>query len=114
MNGYSAYGRVQNTTENPRSVEFRLLAQVTAALREAKDNAQDKQKLYDALIWNKKVWDTFALDLVDERNQLPKELKQSLVKLSAWVSKHTFAVMDGEGEIGALIDVNANVMEGLK
>lgn len=114
MKGYAAYGRVQNATEDPRNIEFRLLAQVTAALRMAKEHPDDRPKLYDALIWNKKVWDAFALDLVDANNRLPKELRQTLVNLSAWVSKHTFAVMDGNGQIDPLIEVNSNLMEGLK
>jgi flagellar protein FlaF len=114
MNGYAAYGRVQNTTEDPRRIEFRLLAQVTGALRAAQADPNDRPKLYNALIWNKKVWDTFMADLVDERNQLSGEIRKSLLKLGAWVSKHTFAVMDGKGTVDALIEVNSSVMDGLK
>ncbi len=114
MNGYAAYGRVQNTTEDPRRIEFRLLAQVTGALRAAQAEPDDRPKLYNALIWNKKVWDAFMVDLVDERNKLPKDMRQSLITLGAWVSKQTFAVMDGKASIDALIEVNANIMDGLK
>jgi len=114
MNGYAAYGRVQNTTEDPRRIEFRLLAQVTGALRTAQSNPNDRPKLYNALIWNKKVWDAFMSDLVDERNQLSGDVRKSLIKLGAWVSKHTFAVMDGKASIDALIEVNNSVMEGLR
>jgi flagellar protein FlaF len=114
MNGYAAYGRVQNTTEEPRRIEFRLLAQVTGALRAAQAELDNRPKLYNALIWNKKVWDAFMADLVDERNQLPGETRKSLLQLGAWVSKQTFAVMDGKAKVDALIEVNSNVMEGLK
>lgn len=114
MTGYAAYGRVQNAIEDPRKVEFRLLAQVTAALRAAQSQPDDRPKLYDALIWNKKVWDAFMIDLADERNRLPRDVRQPLINLAAWVSKQTFAVMDGKGAIDALIEVNSQVMEGLK
>jgi len=114
MNGYAAYGRVQNATEGPRQIEFRLLAQVTGALRAAKSDPNDRPKLYNALIWNKKVWDAFMADLVDERNQLSGDIRKSLISLGAWVSKQTFAVMDGKANIDALIEVNSSVMEGLK
>jgi flagellar protein FlaF len=114
MNGYAAYGRVQNTTEDPRRIEFRLLSQVTAALRTAKAQPNDRPKFYNALVWNKKVWDAFMVDLVDERNKLPKDIRQSLITLSAWVSKQTFAVMDGKASIDALIEVNINIIDGLK
>ena len=114
MKGYAAYDRVQNTTEGPRQVEYRLLAQVTSALRSAKAKPDDRPGFYNALVWNKKVWDAFLCDLVDDRNQLPKPTRQSLTKLAAWVSKQTFAVMDGNGSIDTLIDINANMMDGLK
>src|SRR6185369_17785799 len=71
MKGYAAYDRVQNTTEGPRQVEYRLLAQVTSALRAAKAKPDDRPGFYNALVWNKKVWDAFLCDLVDDRNQLP-------------------------------------------
>lgn len=114
MKGYAAYDRVQNTTEGPRQIEYRLLGQVTSALRAAKTKPDDRPGFYNALVWNKKVWDAFLCDLVDDRNQLPKPMRQSLMKLAAWVSKQTFAVMDGNGSIDTLIEINANIMDGLK
>jgi flagellar protein FlaF len=114
MKGYAAYDRVSKTTESPRQVEYRLLAQVTSALRAAKAKPDDRPNFYNALVWNKKVWDAFMCDLVDERNQLPKPMRDQLLTLASWVSKQTFRVMDGNGSIDALIDVNANIMDGLK
>jgi flagellar protein FlaF len=114
MKGYAAYERVSKTTENPRQVEYRLLAQVTAALRAAKATPDDRPKFYNALVWNKRVWDAFLCDLVDDKNRLPKPLRDQLLVLARWVSKQTFAVMDGKAGIDALIDINATIMDGLK
>jgi flagellar protein FlaF len=114
MNGYAAYGRVQNITESPRAVEARLLSQATVALRNARENPTDKAQMYDALIWNMKIWDAFMVDLSDNNNRLPKDLRQSLINLAAWVSRHTFKVMDGQGKIDALITVNTNIIDGLR
>ena len=114
MKGYAAYDRVQNTTQNPRQIEYRLLAQVTSALRAAREKPDDRPSFYNALVWNKKVWDAFLCDLADERNKLPKPTRDQLIKLAAWVSKQTFAVMDGNASIDALIEVNTNIMDGLK
>lgn len=114
MNGYAAYGRVQNVTETPRAIEARLLTQATAALRQAKDNPKDRAKMYDALIWNMKIWDAFMVDLSDDNNRLPKDLRKSLLGLAAWVSRHTFKVMDGQAQVDALIVVNSNIIDGLK
>lgn len=114
MKGYAAYDRVQNTIEGPRQVEYRLLAQVTSALRAAKAKPDDRPNFYNALVWNKKVWDAFLCDLVDDKNKLPKPMRHQIITIAAWVSKHTFAVMDGNGSIDSLIEVNSNIMDGLK
>ena len=53
MSGYQAYGKVQNATENPRSLEYRLLGQVTAALTQARAGGKrGTSDFVDAMLWN--------------------------------------------------------------
>lgn len=113
MSGYAVYSRAQNVTEDSRAVEYRLLAQVTAALNRAKENKGDMPKLVDAVLWNKQVWDAFMCDLAGEGNRLPKDLRAKLIGLALWVNRETMAVMDGAGDLDALIAVNRTVMQGL-
>ncbi len=113
MSGYQAYGRAQNTTESPRSTEYRLLAQVCGALTRARDGKRGTSEFVDALLWNKKVWDAFIIDLSSEGNQLPKELRAQIIGLGLWVGRETIQVLDGTGDIDALINVNRTIMEGL-
>jgi flagellar protein FlaF len=110
---YAAYGRTQNVTENPRSIEYRLLGQVTGALLAAKDDP-DKRKLYDALLWNQQVWNAFLVDLTSPGNQLPQALKQQITGLCLWVRRETDDVIAGKAEIETLVAVNRNIMEGLR
>jgi flagellar protein FlaF len=114
MSGYAAYGKVQKATENPRATERRLLTQVTAALIDAGKDVNNIQKLYDAILWNKRVWDTFAYELAADDNQLPKEIRAGLISLAIWVNKETTAIMDGQTDLEPLITVNKSIMEGLK
>jgi len=114
MSGYAAYGKIQNVTESPRSTERRLLSQVTAALIEAGKDFRNVQKLYDAILWNKRVWDTFAYECAAEDNQLPKEIRAGLISLAIWVNKETTAVMDGQKDLEPLISVNKSIIEGLR
>ena len=114
MTGYSAYRKVQNVSESPRAVERRLLGEVVAALMSARDNPTDIPKLIDSLLWNKQVWDHFILDLQDEGNKLPKDLRKSLIELGIWVNRETQRVMDGETDCAALIEINQIIMDGLK
>jgi flagellar biosynthesis activator protein FlaF len=111
--GYTAYKTAQKKSDDPRDVEYSLLAQVTAALRTARTSTEIKTKV-DAVLWNRDVWSALRQDLVDESNQLPKQLRASLISVSLWIEKETHAVMDGAGDIDALIDINRNIMAGLK
>ena len=112
-NGYATYKTAQTKSDDPRDIEYRLLAQVTGALMDAKRTDQVKPKI-EAVLWNSRVWSALRVDLYDEKNQLPQQLRASLISLSLWIEKETFSLLEGEGDIDALIDINRNIMAGLK
>ena len=114
IHGYGAYKSVQNTTENPRDIEYRLLAQVTASLMAARENPKDFTKRVEAILWNRDVWSALRVDLSDTENQLPKQLRASLISISLWMEKETRALLDNRGDMDAMIDINRNIMAGLK
>jgi flagellar protein FlaF len=111
---YAAYARTQNTTENPRNVEYKLLGQVTAALMRAEETPNDMHQLMDAVLWNQSVWNAFLADLSHEGNRLPVGLKKDLVSLALWVIRETDRVMDRRTGVDGLINVNKTVMQGLR
>ena len=110
---YGAYTRVQNTTQDPRDIEFRLLGSVTGAMLSARGDS-DRRRLFDAVLWNQKVWDAFLVDLSHEGNRLPGDLKRRLVSLCLAVRRETDAIIDGRGDVDTLVAVNRNVMDGLR
>ncbi len=120
MSQYDAYKRTIRQTAAPRDVEYRLLAQVTAALLKARDlrerSDRDPRRMaqvMDALNWNNQVWDAFVEDVGTEGNMLPRELRAAIVSLGIWVTRETGLVSSGEGDIDALIAVNRAIMRGL-
>lgn len=120
MSQYDAYKRTIKQTAAPRDVEYRLLAQVTAALMKAKDlrvqsrnDPRQMAQVMDALNWNNQVWDAFVEDVGTEGNMLPRELRAAIVSLGIWVTRETGLVSAGEGDIDALIAVNRAIMRGL-
>ena len=106
MRGYGAYLRVQNVAEPPRAVERRLMGAVTAALIAARDAPDDLAPKFDAILWNKRVWDSFIAEVADDTNGLPKELKSGIIRLGAWVTRETQMVMDGISTPDMLIEVD--------
>src|SRR5262245_58829876 len=112
--GYNTYKSTQKSTDDPRDLEYRLLAQVTGALIHAREHADIVRERVDAAKWNRDVWAAFRQDLTHEHNKLPKDLRASLVSISLWIEKEAMRVMNGSGDLDALIDINRNIMAGLK
>ncbi len=110
---YQAYKKAQTSAERPSQVEYRLFAQVTNSLIQVQERGIRDIQMIEALDWNRRMWSTFSSDCGAEGNQLPAQLRASIISLSIWVSKHSSAVMRGTEEIDDLISINRTIMEGL-
>ena len=109
-----AYQQAAKKTANPRELEYRLFAQVTHALSEAKAAPRHEIKtVMDALDWNRRVWSSMAMDCASQGNSLPEETRAGIISLSIFVSKHTTIAARKRDEIDALIEINRNIMGGL-
>jgi flagellar protein FlaF len=109
-----AYQNTQRITEDPRSTEYRLFGQVTGALIDVQKAGQNGGTLVEAVDWNKKLWRTLAADCMDERNQLPQDIRAKIVSLSLWIAKYSRQVTRNGAPLDPLIEVNRNMMQGLK
>ena len=78
MQGYAAYAKVQPINDSHRDLEYRVLGRVTGALIKASSDGSTLSEVYDAALWNEKVWHVFRCDLSSTENQLPADLKGSL------------------------------------
>ena len=110
-----AYQKAAARAETPRDIEYRLFGQVTRALMAAAEApATDIATRIDALDWNRRLWSVLAADCASEGNQLPVQLRASIVSLSLWVNRHSSAVMANQAEFAPLIDINRMMMQGLE
>lgn len=108
-----AYRRVQNIADSPRETEYRLFAQVTRSLIEVEDRGERDARFFDAIDWNRRLWSTLSTDCATPGNQLTKPLRAQIISIALWVSRHSTQVALGKADMGALIDVNRTIMEGL-
>lgn len=108
-----AYVRARAFAETPRMSELRLIAEVTHELVMAAEQRLRGAELMRPLHRNREMWSVFATMCADDANQLPPELRARIVSIGLWVDRHTSAVMRGEEDLDALIDVNRTIMEGL-
>lgn len=110
----NAYQAAATRSEDPRSTEYRLFAQVTRSLMQASEaDKLDIRTRIDALDWNRRVWTNLATDCASADNQLPDQVRAAIISLSIFVSKHTSVVMRGEDDFEVLIDINKTIMQGL-
>ncbi|KQW78716.1 flagellar biosynthesis regulator FlaF [Brevundimonas sp. Root1279] len=109
-----AYKTAATRAETPREAEYRLFGQVTRALVHASTaDASDIATRIDALDWNRRLWSTLATDCSNPDNQMDKNLRASIISISLFVGRHSSAVMRGEDDFEALIDINKMIMQGL-
>ena len=113
---YGAYKRVQSAsaTNDARDMEYRLLAQVTGGLIRAQEGKGTLQDRLNAILRNEKVWTVFLEEMNDEANPFPKSLKQGIAKLALFVMKETQLVLNSEEPLDDLININRQIMAGLK
>ena len=111
---HKAYQATQRITESPRENEYRLFGQVTGALIDAQKDGASGGPLAEAIDWNRRLWRTLASDCLDDRNQLPKEVRAQIVSLSLWVSKYSKQVTRQGAPMQPLIEINRTIMQGLR
>ena len=109
-----AYQNTQRITEDPRQTEYRLFGQVTGALIDAQKAGTSGGPLAEAIDWNRQLWRTLAADCLDDRNQLPQDVRAKIVSLSLWVAKYSKEVTRQGASLDPLIDVNRTIMQGLQ
>ncbi|HUO99803.1 MAG TPA: flagellar biosynthesis regulator FlaF [Rhizomicrobium sp.] len=109
-----AYQTTQRITEDPRQTEYRLFGQVTGALIGAQKSGDKGTVLVDAVDWNRRVWRALAADCLDDRNQLPPQLRANIVSLSLWVTKYSRKVIRAGAALDPLVEINRTIMQGLE
>jgi flagellar protein FlaF len=110
----TAYATPGTPARSWRSTEYDLFARVTRRLRDAEAGAGKRgTPLVQALHDNQSLWTTLAVDVADDGNGLPRELRARLFYLAEFTREHTRRVLKGEASAGVLVDINTAVMRGL-
>ena len=99
--------------KSPREVEYELFARVTRALQSV-DPSGAGPKAAQAIVENNYLWTELAADLAGPGNELPEQLKCQLLSLAMFSIRHGNRVLAGGGDVSALVDINLNIMKGLR
>ncbi|WP_373354990.1 flagellar biosynthesis regulator FlaF [Pseudoroseicyclus sp. CXY001] len=107
-----AYAPVNSPVMTGRATELQLFSQTTARLKTAMQSG-NFAAIAEALFQNRRVWTHLAGEVADPANALPATLRAQIFYLAEFTEHHTRAVLKGEADIAALVDINTAVMRGL-
>ncbi len=111
----SAYARPDAPARSPRALEYDLFARVTRQLSAAwTGRDRNRSGLIRALHDNLALWRTLAVDVADNANALPAELRAKLFYLYEFSSAHSRKVLSGGADASVLVEINTAVMRGLR
>jgi len=110
---HRAYAPTQIPIHTPRSIEAKLLSQVTAALQKATEDDASFNDLVAAIHRNRELWILLASDVADPDNGLPELLRAQIFYLSEFTEKHSQSVLRGDADTKPLIEINTAVLRGL-
>jgi flagellar protein FlaF len=102
-----------------REIEAYALTKAATALKDCQqqwDSPNRDQLLEHALKLNQRVWSIFQAELTRDDNPMPQQIKQNLLKLSAFIDNRTIEVLsepNSEG-LNIIIAINENIAAGLR
>jgi flagellar biosynthesis activator protein FlaF len=112
---HQTYARPEAPMRSARSIEYDILARTTqrltaAAHRKGEDFAGFVAALHD----NQRLWSTFAADVANDDNGLPRALRARLFYLFEFTETHSRNILEGYGSVDVLVDINTAVLRGLR
>jgi flagellar protein FlaF len=118
-NPAQAYQEVDKATMSGRETEARVLTIAALKLKECQNNWENDtkhEKLDAALRFNQQIWSIFQTELVKEDNPLPMNIKQDVLRLSAFVDRRIFDTMSfpSPEKLNIIIKINQNLAAGLR
>jgi flagellar protein FlaF len=111
-----AYARTSQTTAAPREIEAQALLKAARQLQEVQANwTGPDQKMYKALLFNRRLWSIFLSAVEDNDNPNSLEVRQNIANIGVFVIKQTIEMqMDPDpAKLQSLIDINCNIAAGL-
>jgi flagellar protein FlaF len=118
-NSLNAYQVVENATISGRETEARVLTKAALKLKYCRDHWNDsdrREKMDEALTYTQRVWSLIQSELMAESNPLPRNIKQNILNLSAFIDKRIFNIMayPDPQKLDIIIDIHLNLAAGLR
>lgn len=106
------YAPDQFPIQTARSIESKLLGQITAKLTKANGSSHFSD-LVEAIYENRRFWTTLAADVADDENQLPENLRAQIFYLAEFTSHQSSLILSQTATADILIEINTSILRGL-
>lgn len=98
-----------------RRAEYQALDRCVFLLGKADKAGPNSRESVDALHWTRQLWQVFLIELADDSNALPVELRARLISIGIWMLKEAEAIRLGRSQaFAAMADICAIVRDGLR
>lgn len=108
-----AYAPTTAPIKSNRSMEYDVIAKITYRLKKAIE-ADELGPLLEALHENRKLWRMLAVNVADDGNLLPNDLRARIFYLSEFTNHHTSEVIRKSVSAVPLVEVNTAILRGLR
>ncbi|MFN4354956.1 flagellar biosynthesis regulator FlaF [Parvibaculum sp.] len=114
---YASASRI--APKDPREFEASILTRAAGQLQRIRDNwtHENNTALYDALVYNRRIWTVFAASAAEVEHPLPREIKQNIANLAIFIFKRTSEIESATEPQPQLLDtlimINREIAAGL-
>ena len=109
----TAYATTGAPIRTDRGNEGDIIARVTRDLKQS-DPKTNFKDFVTALHQNRQMWILLAIDVANEENALPQDLKAQIFYLYEYTMDRTTRILAGNATADSLIEVNTAILRGLR
>jgi len=111
---HQAYAPKTSALRTSRSTEHQLFMEATIQLRKAATLQETNFAAFaEAIHANRAIWTHLATQVAEDDNALSDDIRARIFYLAEFTSFHSNKVLQGDAEIGPLVDINTAMMRGL-
>lgn len=113
--GYAKSQEASLGSGPPQLTEAWALTTAARKLQEAKETPGDLDAISNAVRINWRLWTIFQAELIEPTNPMPREIRQNLLSLAAFIDKQSMSLLgDPKPEgLDVLININRQIAAGL-
>ncbi len=114
-----AYAAAEKTAMSGREIEAAALTKAALSLKACQEHWGDGDhatRLDEALRLTQTIWTILQSELANPSNPLPREVRQSILSLGAFVDRRTFDVLaePAPEKLSIIINIHLNLAAGLR